>query len=115
MKDVVIVNAVRTPVGTFGGALTAIPAVELGVVVVKELIKRTGINPADVDELIFGCVLQAGQGQNVARQIVIKAGLPQEVPAMTINKVCASGLRAVSLATQCIRAGDADAIIAGGT
>ncbi len=114
MKDVVIVNAVRTPVGTFGGSLTTIPAVELGVTVVKELIKRTGINPADVEELIFGCVLQAGQGQNVARQVVIKAGLPQELPAFTINKVCASGLRAVSLACQCIKAGDADVIIAGG-
>jgi len=115
MKEVVIVNAVRTPVGSFGGALTSIPAVELGVIVVKELIKRTGINPAEVEELIFGCVLQGGQGQNVARQIVIKSGIPQEIPAMTINKVCASGLRAVSLASQCIKAGDADVVIAGGT
>lgn len=115
MKEVVIVNAVRTPVASFGGALTSIPAVELGVIVVKELIKRTGISPAEVEELIFGCVLQGGQGQNVARQIVIKSGIPQEVPAMTINKVCASGLRAVSLASQCIKADDADVVIAGGT
>ncbi len=115
MKDAVIVNAVRTPVGTFGGSLRDIPAVQLGIIVVKELMNRTGINPAEVDELIFGCVLQGGQGQNVARQVVINSGIPQHVPAMTINKVCASGLRAVSLAAQCIKAGDADIIIAGGT
>jgi acetyl-CoA C-acetyltransferase len=114
MKDVVIIDAVRTPVGTFGGALTGVPAVELGSIVVKELIKRTGINPASVEELVFGCVLQSGQGQNVARQVVIRSGLPQEVPALTINKVCASGLRAVSLAAQIIKAGDADTVIAGG-
>jgi acetyl-CoA C-acetyltransferase len=115
MTDVVIVNAVRTPVGTFGGALKGVPAVELGTLVVKELLDRTGLSPQEVDELIFGCVLQGGQGQNVARQVLINAGIPQEVPAMTINKVCASGLRSVSLAAQCIKAGDAEAIIAGGT
>jgi acetyl-CoA C-acetyltransferase len=115
MKEVVLVNAVRTPVGSFGQSLTTIPAVELGVIAVKELIKRTGIDPAEIDELIFGCVLQGGQGQNVARQVLIGSGIPQEVPAMTINKVCASGLRSVSLAAQCIKAGDADTIIAGGT
>ena len=103
------------PVGSFGGSLTGIPAVELGTIVVKELIKRTGIDPSQVDELIFGCVLQAGQGQNVARQVSIRSGLPQAVPAMTINKVCASGLRSVSLAAQTIKAGDADIVIAGGT
>ena len=115
MKEVVIIDAVRTPVGSFGGALTGIPAVELGTIVVKELIKRTGIDPSQVDELIFGCVLQAGQGQNVARQVLIRSGIPQAVPAMTINKVCASGLRSVSLAAQTIKAGDADIVIAGGT
>ncbi len=115
MKEVVIVNAVRTPVGSFGRSLTGVSAVELGTIAVKELIKRTGINPAEVDELIFGCVLQGGQGQNVARQVSIGSGIPQEVPAMTVNKVCASGLRTVSLAAQCIKAGDADVIIAGGT
>jgi acetyl-CoA C-acetyltransferase len=115
MKEVVIINAVRTPVGTFGGALTGISAVELGSIVVTELIKRTGIDPAQVEELIFGCVLQAGQGQNVARQVLIRAGIPETVPALTINKVCASGLRAVSLAAQIIKAGDADTVIAGGT
>ncbi|MGB6064743.1 MAG: acetyl-CoA C-acetyltransferase [Desulfomonilaceae bacterium] len=115
MKEVVIIDAVRTPVGSFGGSLTGIPAVELGTIVVKELIKRTGIDPSLVEELIFGCVLQAGQGQNVARQVLIRSGIPQEVPAMTINKVCASGLRSVSLAAQTIKAGDAEIVIAGGT
>ena len=115
MKEVVIIDAVRTPVGTFGGALKTVPAVELGILVVKEIIKRTGIEPALVDELIFGCVLQGGQGQNVARQVAIGAGIPNEVPSMTINKVCASGLRSVSLAAQTIKAGDADVVIAGGT
>ncbi|MGO9569557.1 MAG: acetyl-CoA C-acetyltransferase [Desulfomonilaceae bacterium] len=115
MKEVVIIDAVRTPVGSFGGSLTGIPAVELGTIVVKELIKRTGIDPSQVDELIFGCVLQAGQGQNVARQVLIRSGIPQAVPAMTINKVCASGLRSVSLAAQTIKAGDAEIVIAGGT
>ncbi len=115
MREVVIIDAVRTPVGSFGGSLTGIPAVELGTIVVKELIKRTGIDPSLVDELIFGCVLQAGQGQNVARQVLIRSGIPQAVPAMTINKVCASGLRSVSLAAQTIKAGDAEIVIAGGT
>jgi acetyl-CoA C-acetyltransferase len=115
MKEVVIVDAIRTPVGSFGGAIKGVPAVELGTIVVKEIIKRNNLDPTIVDELIFGCVLQAGQGQNVARQIVVKAGLPIEVPAMTINKVCASGLRAVSLASQVIKAGDAEVIMAGGT
>jgi acetyl-CoA C-acetyltransferase len=115
MKEVVIINAVRTPVGSFGRSLKGMPAVDLGVIVVKELIKRTGIDPALVDELIFGCVLQAGQGQNVARQVLIKSGIPHDVPAMTVNKVCASGLRSVSMAAQCIKAGDAEMIIAGGT
>ena len=115
MKEVVIIDAVRTPVGSFGGGLTGVPAVELGTIVVKELIRRTGIDPAQVEELIFGCVLQAGLGQNVARQILIHSGIPKEVPALTINKVCASGLRAVSLAAQIIKAGDADTVVAGGT
>jgi acetyl-CoA C-acetyltransferase len=115
MKEVVIIDAVRTPVGSFGGSLTGVPAVELGTIVVKELIKRTGIDPNLVDELIFGCVLQAAQGQNVARQVLIRSGIPQEVPALTINKVCASGLRSISLAAQVIKAGDADVVIAGGT
>lgn len=115
MNEAVIVNAVRTPVGSFGRSLTGVSAVDLGIIAVKELIARTGIDPAQLDELIFGCVLQGGQGQNVARQVLLGSGIPQEVPAMTINKVCASGLRSVSLAAQCIKAGDADMIVAGGT
>lgn len=115
MKDVVIVSAVRTPIGTFGGALKDKRAVELGALVVQEAIKRAGIDAGMVDELVFGNVLQGGLGQNVARQVSIAAGLPQEVPSMTINKVCGSGLRSVALAAQIIKAGDADVIIAGGT
>ncbi|MEJ2716658.1 MAG: acetyl-CoA C-acetyltransferase [Deltaproteobacteria bacterium] len=115
MKEVVIIHAVRTPVGSFGRSLTGVSAVKLGTIAVKELIKRTGIDPKEVDELIFGCVLQGGLGQNVARQVLINSGIPQEVPAMTVNKVCASGLRSVSMAAQCIKAGDAETIVAGGT
>ncbi|WP_186428748.1 acetyl-CoA C-acetyltransferase [Clostridium sp. BSD9I1] len=114
MKEVVIVSAVRTALGSFGGGLKDVPAVELGAIVIKEAVKRAGIKPEDVQEVIMGNVLQAGLGQNPARQAVIKSGLPQEVSAFTINKVCGSGLRAVSLAAQMIKAGDADVIIAGG-
>lgn len=114
MKDVVIVSIVRTPVGTFGGSLKDVSAVELGVIVVKEAIKRAGITPDQVENVILGNVLQAGLGQNTARQVLIHSGIPQEVPAMTINKVCASGLRSISLAAQIIKAGDADIIVAGG-
>jgi acetyl-CoA C-acetyltransferase len=115
MKEVVIVSAARTPVGSYGGKLKDVPAVTLGVVAVKEAIKRAGIAPEDVDELVFGNVLQGGLGQNVARQVAVGSGIPIEVPSMTLNKVCGSGLRTVSLAAQIIRAGDADCIIAGGT
>lgn len=115
MKNVVIVSAARTPVGSFGGAFKTVSAVDLGVVAAKEAIKRAGIKAEDVDEAIIGNVLQAGLGQNVARQVVLNAGLPETTPAMTINKVCGSGLRAVSLAAQIIKAGDADVVLAGGT
>lgn len=115
MKNVVIVSAARTPVGSFGGAFKTVSAVDLGVVAAKEAIKRAGIKAEDVDEAIIGNVLQAGLGQNVARQVVLHAGLPETTPAMTINKVCGSGLRAVSLAAQIIKAGDADVVLAGGT
>ncbi len=115
MKDVVIASIVRTPVGSFGGGLKDVSSVRLGTIVVKEAMKRAGIEPKQVENVIMGNVLQAAQGQNVARQILIHAGIPQEVPAMTINKVCASGLRSVSLAAQMIKAGDADIIVAGGT
>lgn len=115
MKDAVIVSAVRTAVGSFGGSLKDISAAELGAIVIKEAVKRAGIQPADVDEVYMGNVVQAGQGQNVARQAAVKAGIPVEKPAVTLNMVCGSGLRAVSLAAQLIRLGDADVIVAGGT
>ena len=115
MREVVIVSAVRTPIGSFGGALKDTRAVDLGAIAVKEAIKRAGIDPAMVDELVFGNVLQGGLGQNVARQVSMAAGLPKEVPSMVINKVCGSGLRSVGLAAQIIKAGDADVVVAGGT
>jgi acetyl-CoA C-acetyltransferase len=114
MKDVVIVSAVRTPVGSFGGTLKDIPAVKLGAMVVKEALKRAKIEPGQVDELVMGNVLQTALGQNPARQALIFSGIPQEVPAMTINKVCASGLRTVAMAAQMIKAGDAEIVVAGG-
>jgi acetyl-CoA C-acetyltransferase len=114
MRDVVIVSAVRTALGTFGGALKDVSAVDLGALVIKEAVNRAGVKPELIEEVIMGNVIQAGLGQNTARQSTIKAGLPQEVSAMTINKVCGSGLRAVSLAAQMIKAGDADVIVAGG-
>ncbi|QAA31432.1 acetyl-CoA C-acetyltransferase [Clostridium manihotivorum] len=114
MKEVVIASAVRTAVGSFGGALKDVSAVDLGATVIREALNRAGVDGALVDEVIMGNVIQAGLGQNVARQAVVKSGLPVEVSAMTINKVCGSGLRAVSLAAQLIKAGDADVVIAGG-
>jgi acetyl-CoA C-acetyltransferase len=114
MRDVVIVSAARTPIGSFGGSLKDIPAAKLGGIAIKEALKRAGVDPAAVDEVIFGNVLQGGLGQNVARQAAIAAGLPVEVPSLTLNKVCGSGLRSVSLAAQIIKAGDADIVVAGG-
>jgi acetyl-CoA C-acetyltransferase len=114
-REVVLVGACRTPIGTFGGTLKDVPAAELGAIVIAEALKRAGVAPEQVDEVVFGCVLQAGQGQNVARQCWIRAGFPETVTCMTLNKVCGSGLRAVSLAAQIIKAGDADIIVAGGT
>ncbi|MDQ7092703.1 acetyl-CoA C-acetyltransferase [Desulfosporosinus sp. PR] len=114
MRDVVIVSAVRTPVGSFGGALGQIPAAELGAIVIKEALKRAGIAPDQVDEVILGNVLQGGLGQNTARQAAMKAGIPQEVPSWTLNKVCGSGIKSVVCAAQAIIAGDADIVIAGG-
>lgn len=115
MKEVVIASAVRTPIGTFGGSFKNVSAVDLGTVAVKEAINRAGIKASDVDELIFGNVLQAGLGQNVARQVSIAAGIPVEVPSFTVNKVCGSGLKSVTLAAQAIMAGESDVIVAGGT
>ena len=115
MKDVVIASIVRTAVGSFGGTLKSVSALKLGVIVVQEALKRAGIKPEQVENVILGQVLQAAQGQNTARQVLIHSGIPQEVPAMTINKVCGSGLRAIGLAAQTIKAGDADIVVAGGT
>ena len=115
MRDAVIVGAVRTPIGKFGGSLKDISAANLGAIAIKEALNRAKIDPALVDEVLYGCVLQGGLGQNVARQSMILAGIPKEVPAMTINKVCGSGLRTVSLAAQMIKAGDAEVVVCGGT
>ncbi len=114
MTDVVIVDAVRTPIGAFGGALASLSASHMGALVIKALLQRNNLAPELVNEVILGQVLTAGVGQNPARQAMIEAGLPQECPAMTINKVCGSGLKAVHLAAQAIKCGDAEVIIAGG-
>ncbi len=114
MKEVVIVSAARTAMGSFGGSLKDVPTRTLGATVIKAAIERAGIKPEQVEEVIMGCVLQGGLGQNVSRQMALDAGLPAEVPAFTINKVCGSGLRAVALAAQMIKAGDADIVVAGG-
>ncbi|MBD9633671.1 acetyl-CoA C-acetyltransferase [Pseudomonas sp. PDM19] len=114
MQEVVIVAATRTAIGSFQGSLSALPAHELGAAVIRSLLQQTGLDPARVDEVILGQTLTAGAGQNPARQASIAAGLPNSVPAMTVNKVCGSGLKALHLATQAIRCGDADIIIAGG-
>ena len=114
MEEIVIVAATRTAVGKFGGTLAKTPATELGATVIKELLARSGLQGEQIGEVILGQVLQAGTGQNPARQSVIKSGLPNTVPAMTINKVCGSGLKAVMLAAQAIRDGDSEIVIAGG-
>ncbi len=114
MKDVVIVSAVRTPVGKFQGAFADLTAVQLGAVAVREAVRRAGINPASVDECLMGCVLPAGLGQNPARQAALQGGLADTVSAMTINMVCGSGLKAVGLAAQAVMAGDAEIVVAGG-
>ena len=113
-KKVVLAGACRTAIGTMGGSLSTTPAPELGAIVIKEALNRAGVKPEDVDQVYMGCVIQAGQGQNVARQASIKAGLPNEVPAVTINVVCGSGLNCVNMAAQMIMAGDADVVVAGG-
>ncbi len=115
MKDIFIVGAARTAIGSFNGALSGVSAVELGRTAVVAALERAGVAAGDVDEAVLGCVLQAGLGQNVARQVIVKAGLPIERPAMTINMVCGSGLRAVATAAQAIKAGDSSVVVAGGT
>src|SRR5574343_505279 len=114
MTDIVIVAAARTAVGKFSGSLAKTPAPELGATVIQALLQRSGLSGEQVGEVILGQVLTAGSGQNPARQAVVKAGLPLEVPAMTINKVCGSGLKAVMLGAQAIRDGDSEIVIAGG-
>ncbi len=114
MRDVVIVSAVRTPVGNFNGALQELSALDLGSIVIREAVRRAGIEPADVDEVIMGNVLPCGSGQNPARQAMIRAGLPMPAGALTVNKVCGSGLKAVMLAAQAIACGDAIVAVAGG-
>jgi len=114
MREVVIVSAVRTPIGSFGGSLKDVSAVKLGAVAAKEALSKANVKPEMVDEVIFGNVLQAGIGQNLARQVSVAVGIPVEVPSMTINKVCGSGLKTVQLAAQAIMCGEADVVLAGG-
>lgn len=114
MRDVVIVSACRTAIGDFGGSLSRVSATDLGALAIQEALKRAGLKKEDVDEVILGCVLPHGLGQNPARQSMVRAGLPWDVGAITINKVCGSGLKAVMLAAQAIQCGDADVIVAGG-
>jgi acetyl-CoA C-acetyltransferase len=115
MREVVIVSAVRTPIGNFGGSLKDVSAAQLGGIALKEAIKRAGIDPATIDEVIMGNVLQGGLGQNVARQAALAAGIPKEVPSWALNKVCGSGMRVISIAAQMIKAGDAEIVAVGGT
>lgn len=114
MQEVVIVKAVRTAIGSFGGTLKDLPAAELGAIVLRDILEKTGLPPAEIDEVILGNVLQAASGQNPARQAAIKAGIPEHVPSFTVNKVCGSGLKAVGLAAQAIRAGDGHMYLVGG-
>jgi acetyl-CoA C-acetyltransferase len=114
-SDPVIISACRTPIGSFGGALKDFSAVDLGAIVIREAITRAGVRPADVADVVMGCVLQAGAGMNVARQAALRAGVPVEVPAETVNRVCGSGLQAVVHAVEAIRVGYVDTIVAGGT
>ena len=114
MEDIVIVGAARTAIGKFGGTLAKMPAADMGALVIKDVLRRAGVAPEQVSEVILGQVLTAGVGQNPARQASIRAGLPDMVPAMTINMVCGSGLRATHLAAQAIKAGDAEIVVAGG-
>jgi acetyl-CoA C-acetyltransferase len=114
MEDAVIVSAVRTPVGSFGGYYKDVPATELGTHAIRAALERAGVAPDEVEEVILGCVLQAGLGQNPARQAAMGAGIPKEVPSTTINMLCGSGLKSVALAAQMIRAGDVEVVVAGG-
>src|ERR1051325_5325628 len=114
LNEAVIISATRTPVGKFLGSLKGFSAPQLGSIVVREAVKRAGVKPEDVDEVIMGCVIQAGLGQNPARQAALNGGLPNTVSAVTVNKVCGSGLKAVMMAAQGVRLGDAEIVVAGG-
>src|SRR5213080_1608779 len=114
IKQPVIISAVRTPVGKFLGALKSFKATDLGAIVVREAVRRAGARPEDIDEVIMGCVIQAGLGQNPARQAALRGGLPNTVSAVTVNKVCGSGLKAVMMAAQGVALGDTDIVVAGG-
>ncbi|MBX2981845.1 MAG: acetyl-CoA C-acyltransferase [Flavobacteriales bacterium] len=113
-REVVIVSAVRTPIGSFGGALSTVPATELGAVAIKAAVEKAGVKPEEVNDVIMGCVLQANLGQAPARQASMGSGLPENIPATTVNKVCASGMKAIMIATQEILLGDAEVVVAGG-
>lgn len=113
-RKVVLAGACRTAIGTMGGTLSSTPAVDLGAIVIKNALERAGVPASEVEHVYMGCVIQAGQGQNVARQAAIKAGLPIEAPAVTINVVCGSGLNCVNLAAQMVKSGEADIVVAGG-
>jgi acetyl-CoA C-acetyltransferase len=115
MKDLYVVNCCRTAIGSFGGALKNTPATEMGAIVVKEALKRANVAPETVDEVMFGCILTAGLGQNVARQVAVKAGIPYSVPAYTVGMVCGSGMKSVIEAARSILAGDSDIVVCGGT
>src|SRR5215210_9413590 len=115
MTNAVILSACRTPIGSFGGALKDVSAADLGAIVIREAIARAGVEAKDIGDVIMGCVLQAGSGMNVARQASLKAGVPVEVPAETINRVCGSGLQAVIHAVEAVKAGYVDLVLAGGT
>ena len=115
MREVVVLSAVRTAVGTFGGSLKDVSAVDLGGIVIKAALEKAAVKPEAVDEVIMGCVLQSGLGQNVSRQAAVRAGLPYEVPSTTVNKVCGSGLKSVAMAFSAIRSGEAEVVVAGGT
>src|SRR5262245_28545082 len=114
MRDVVIAGAVRTPIGKFGGSLAGMPPGQLGALTVAEVLRRAGLASGHVDEVVFGCARQAGAGPNVARQVSYKAGIPQEVPAFTVNMACASGLKSLDLAARAVRDGDSEIVVAGG-
>ena len=114
IEDAVIIGAARTPVGKFLGSLKGFSAPELGAIAVRESVRRAGVNPEEVDEVIMGCVIQAGLGQNPARQAALRGGLPPTVSAVTVNKVCGSGLKAVMMAAQGVQLGDVDVVVAGG-